>query len=57
MAPEVKMGYGCCVGIEAEGRRFITSEEKIESLEEYKKQLLKEAEGVEEVISRIKEAK
>jgi hypothetical protein len=41
------MGYGCC-GV----REFLTKEEKIELLKEYKESLEKEAQGVSE---RIKE--
>ena len=42
-------GYGCC------GQRsFLTREEKIELLEEYKASLEKEAQGVVEQISALK---
>ena len=42
------MGYGCCSG----ARSFLTKEEKLEMLREYKQGLEKEAKGVAE---RIKE--
>jgi hypothetical protein len=38
------------------GRHFLTSDEKIEQLEEYKKWLENETKGVEEAIKKIKEA-
>jgi hypothetical protein len=37
-------------------RQFLTKEEKIEHLEEYKKCLIKEAKGVEESIESLKKA-
>ena len=37
-------------------RQFLTKEEKIEHLEEYKKWLEKEAKGVEETIENLKKA-
>lgn len=43
--------YGCCT-VEGEGRRFLTKEERVEALKEYKEALEKEAQGVAE---RIKE--
>nr|MDO8081035.1 hypothetical protein [Candidatus Freyarchaeota archaeon] len=44
-------GCGCgCLGM----RRFMTSEEQAEILENYKKQLQKELTGVEEKIKQIK---
>ena len=49
---------GCetmCCG--ADGRKFLTTEEKVERLKEYKEYLENEARGVEEVIARIKKAK
>jgi len=42
------MGHGPCMG-----RHFVTKEEKLELLEEYKKWLEKEAKGVEEFIADI----
>jgi len=36
------------------GRRFLTTEEKIERLQEYKEWLDNESKGVEEAISRLK---
>lgn len=41
--------YGCCGG-----RSFLTKEEKIEMLEEYRKELESEAKGVEERIKELK---
>ena len=38
------------------GRHFLTTEEKIERLEEYKKWLENEKKGVEEAIDRLKKA-
>ena len=38
-------------------RHFLTNEEQIEKLEEYKKWLDNESKGVEEYIAKIKEAK
>ena len=43
------MAHGPCIG-----RHFVTKEEKLELLEEYKKWLEKESKGVEEFISDIK---
>ncbi len=40
------MGYGCCSGM----RSFLTKEEKLEMLKEYKEALEKEARGVAERI-------
>ena len=40
-----------CFGV----RRFLTREEKIKRLEEYKEQLLKEIPGVEEMIKDLKQ--
>ena len=46
------MGYGCCgTGFQKE-RSFLTKEERIALLKEYKNDLEKEAEGV---VERIKE--
>lgn len=47
------MQYGCC----GEARGFLTREEKIEALEEYKKSLENEAKGVSERINELKKAK
>jgi hypothetical protein len=44
-------GPGCCSG---SARSFLTREEKIEMLEEYKKSLENEAKGVEERIKELK---
>ncbi len=41
--------YGCCGG-----RSFLTKEEKIEMLEEYRKELESEAQGVAERIKELK---
>jgi len=38
------------------GRNFITAEEKIEHLEEYKKSLENEIKGVDELIEKLKKA-
>ena len=38
------------------GRRFLTKDEKIEKLEEYKKWLENEAKGVNEAIEKLKKA-
>lgn len=43
--------YGCCGG-----RGFLTKEEKIEMLEEYRKELEAEAQGVAERIKELKKA-
>ncbi len=45
------MTHGMCYG-----RHFLTSEEKIEKLEEYKKWLDNESKGVEETIENLKKA-
>jgi hypothetical protein len=44
-----------CCG--SEGRQFLTTEEKMDKLNTYKKWLQDEAKGVEEAITRIKKAK
>lgn len=50
---EVKgMGYGCCGSGGQAGRSFLTKEERLAMLREYKDDLQKEVKGVEE---RIKE--
>lgn len=41
--------YGCCTG-----RNFLTREEQVEMLEEYRKSLESEAKGVAERIARLK---
>jgi hypothetical protein len=46
---EVRSMYGCCGG-----RSFLTKEEKLELLEEYKKGLEAEAQGVEERIKELR---
>jgi hypothetical protein len=43
-------------GVHCGGRHFLTKEEKIEHLEEYKKWLDSESQGVEETIAEIKKA-
>jgi predicted metal-binding protein len=48
----VILGYGCCSYGNETPRNFLTKEEKIEMLKEYKESLEKEAQGVAE---RIKE--
>lgn len=45
------MGYGCCGS-----RNFLTKDEKIEMLKEYKESLEKEAKGVGERIGELKKA-
>ena len=50
---EVKgMGYGCCGTGSYGGRSFLTKEERLAMLKEYKDDLEKEVKGIEE---RIKE--
>ena len=44
----IKMGYGCCGN-----RNFLTKDEKIEMLKEYKDSLNKEAKGVGERINEL----
>lgn len=48
-------GHASCCGCYCTsfGRRFITAKEKKERLEEYKSQLKKEMEGVEEHIAKL----
>jgi hypothetical protein len=43
-------------GVHYGGRHFLTKEEKIEKLEEYKKWLDTESQGVSEAIEKIKQA-
>ncbi|HET6727677.1 MAG TPA: hypothetical protein VFH19_06565 [Nitrososphaeraceae archaeon] len=51
------MGYGCC-GIGVEGmRRFLTREERISLLKEYKGDLEKEVQGIKERIKDLEENK
>lgn len=38
------------------GRHFLTTDEKVEKLEEYKQWLENESKGVEEAIAKLKEA-
>lgn len=47
------MGHGCCG---TESRNFLTKEEKLEMLKEYKDSLEKEAKGVSERIAEMKKA-
>ena len=49
------MGYGCC-GSEMEGRRFLTRDEKVEMLKEYKDSLEKEVRGIAERIKELEKA-
>jgi len=50
------MGYGCGSGhCGPQGRKYLTKEEKVKKLEEYKETLETEAKGVEERIKEIKE--
>jgi hypothetical protein len=46
------MGYGCCSTSYKGGRSFLTREERVQLLKEYKQDLERETKGVEE---RIKE--
>ena len=50
----MECGTGCCG---SEGRKFLTSEEKMEKLSEYKDWLQNEAKGVDEAIQKLKKAK
>lgn len=43
-------------GVHCDGRHFLTKEEKIEKLEEYKKWLENEKKGVEETIADLNKA-
>ena len=45
-----------CCGSEYSGRSFLTSEEKINKLEDYRKWLDNESKGVQESISKLKKA-
>jgi len=45
-----------CCGSEMEGRRFLTTEEKVDKLQDYKKWLESEAKGVDEAIKKLKKA-
>lgn len=45
----------CCD--ESSGRRFLTTDEKVDKLQEYKAWLEHEAKGVEEAIQKMKKAK
>lgn len=51
---EVEKMDGCCGGACAPQRSFLTKEEKIEMLEEYRKALELEAKGVRERIDALK---
>jgi hypothetical protein len=51
----MKVGQGCC-GSQQEGRHFLTKEEKIAKLKEYKDWLDSESKGVDETISKLKKA-
>ena len=46
------MGYGCCGTGFQRGRNFLTKEERVELLKEYKADLEKETQGI---VERIKE--
>lgn len=46
-------GNGCCGN---EGRRFLTTEEKIQELTEYKQWLENETKGVNEAMAKLKKA-
>ena len=57
MKGERKMNYDNCMNYEnCCGRQFLTTEEKIEKLKEYKKWLDNESKGVEEAITELKKA-
>ncbi len=45
-----------CCGSEMEGRRFLTTEEKVEKLQDYKQWLESETKGVDEAIKKLKKA-
>jgi len=47
------MGCHCCVGSSSMRRRYPTSQERMERLEEYREELKKELQGVEEEIEKI----
>jgi hypothetical protein len=46
-------GQGAC-GCSCGGRKFLSKEEELESLEEYKESLKRELEGVEEKLNELK---
>ncbi len=48
-------GTGSCGSYD--GRKFLTTEERVEMLDDYKKWLDSESKGVEEAIARLKKAK
>jgi hypothetical protein len=51
---EVKiMGYGCCSTSYKGGRSFLTREERVQLLKEYKQDLERETKGVEERIREL----
>ncbi len=50
-------GTNCCADEEYSGRQFLTTEEKTQKLEDYRKWLENEKKGVEEAISKLKKAK
>lgn len=45
-----------CCGTEMDGRRFLTTEEKVEKLQDYKGWLESETKGVNEAITKLKKA-
>ena len=47
------MGHGCCESGYSGSRSFLTKEEKIEMLKEYKQALEKEIQGIKENIERM----
>jgi hypothetical protein len=50
------MGYGCCGGVGVQkARSFLTKEERISMLKEYKGDLEKEVQGVTERIKELEE--
>jgi len=48
------MGSSCCSGSSCGPRHFMTKDEKVEMLQEYKQSLDKEAKGVAEKIDSLK---
>ena len=51
----IRFGQGCCSD-QHEGRQFLTKDEKIEKLKEYKNWLDNESKGLDETISKLKKA-
>ncbi len=51
------MNCGTMCGCGPDARQFLTTEEKIEKLKQYKEYLENEAKGVDEAIAKLKKAK